>query len=87
MTTENPMPGKEPWHLDKRVNVSVIAALVVQAVMFGIAWGNIENRVTQLEDERHYFKAVPERLAAIEATLLAIKERLDRDDRTKGERK
>lgn len=72
--------GREPWHLDKRVNISVIAGLVVQAIMFGVAWGNIENRVAQLEVDRHRFDTVPERLAGIEATLLAIKERIDRMD-------
>jgi hypothetical protein len=74
-------PDKEPWHLDKRVNISVIAGLVLQAIVFGIAWGNIENRVTQLEADRHHLDSVPERLAGIEATLLAIKERIDRMDK------
>lgn len=74
-------PDKEPWHLDKRVNISVIAGLVLQAIVFGIAWGNIENRVTQLEADRHHLETVPERLAGIEATLLAIKERIDRMDK------
>ncbi len=81
MSESNHLSAREPWHLDKRVNVSVIAALVVQAIMFGIAWGNIENRVTQLEADDHHLEVVPERLAAIEATLVAIKERLDRDVR------
>lgn len=81
MTSEDHRPGKEPWHLDKRVNISVIAGLVLQAVVFGIAWGNIENRVSHLEEDNHALDVVPQRLAAIEATLVAIKERLDRDER------
>jgi hypothetical protein len=81
MTDHYPPPGKEPWHLDKRVNISVIAGLVLQAIIFGMAWGNVENRVSQLEADRHHLDSVPERLAGIEATLLAIKERLNRDDR------
>jgi hypothetical protein len=81
MTDKDSAPGKEPWHLDKRVNISVIAGLVLQAIIFGMAWGNVENRVTQLEADRNHLKSVPERLAGIEATLLAIKERLNRDDR------
>jgi hypothetical protein len=81
MTDHSPPPGKEPWHLDKRVNISVIAGLVLQAIIFGVAWGNVENRVTQLEADRQRFNSIPERLAGIEATLLAIKERLDRGDR------
>lgn len=70
--------NKEPWHLDKRVNISVILTLAIQAICFGIAWGNVENRVTNLESQRQKFDQVPERLASIEATLLAIKERVDR---------
>jgi hypothetical protein len=81
MTAEESRPGKEPWHLDKRVNISVIAGLVLQAIIFGVAWGNVENRVTQLEADRARFNTIPERLAGIEATLLAIKERLDRSER------
>jgi len=81
MTSDEPPPGKEPWHLDKRVNISVILGLVLQAVVFGVAWGNVENRVTQLEAGRERLDSIPERLAAIEATLLAIKERLDRGAR------
>lgn len=73
-------PGQEPWHLDKRVNISVIGALMAQAIMFGVAWGNIENRVAHLEDDRLRFGVVPERLAGIEATLNAIKDRIDRID-------
>jgi uncharacterized membrane protein YciS (DUF1049 family) len=75
------MNKQEPWHLDKRVNISVIAGLVIQAIIFGIAWGNIENRVAQLEHDIRNLEAVPERLASIEATLLAIKERFDREFR------
>jgi hypothetical protein len=81
MTTDQRPPGKEPWHLDKRVKISVILGLVLQAVVFGVAWGNVENRVTQLEAGRERLETIPERLAAIEATLLAIKERLDRGAR------
>jgi hypothetical protein len=74
----------EPWHLDKRVNISVIGVLLVQAIMFGVAWGNIENRVAQLEEDRSRFGSIPERLAGIEATLKAIKERIDRMDAKAG---
>lgn len=70
---------KEPWHLDKRVNVSVIAAIAIQVILFGMAWGNIENRVAQLEKRSDALNQVPEKLASIEATLIAIKERLDRE--------
>lgn len=75
--TEDTKP-RESWHLDKRVNISVIAALVAQCLLFGVAWGNIENRVVQLESDRNRLSIVPERLAGIESTLIAIKERLDR---------
>lgn len=77
-------PGREPWHLDKRVNISVIGALMAQAIMFGVAWGNIENRVAHLEEDRVRFGSIPERLAGIEATLNAIKDRIDRIDGMSG---
>jgi len=67
--------------LDKRVNISVIVTLVLQALFFGIAWGNVANRVSQLEVERQKLDVIPERLASIEATLIAIKERMDRERR------
>jgi hypothetical protein len=78
---ETEKPRTEHWVLKKEVNVSIIGALIVQAIMFGIAWGNIENRVSNVESKVGVFEKVPERLASIEATLLAIKERLDRDAR------
>lgn len=80
ISSDNSLLQREPWHLDKRVNISMIVGLILQAVLFGMAWGNVENRVSQLEIDRQKFDIVPERLASIEATVLAIKERIDRID-------
>lgn len=37
------------WHLDKRVNVSIIVALLIQAALFGVGWGVINEKVSQIE--------------------------------------
>lgn len=39
----------ENWHLDKRVNISIIVALVIQAGLAGIGWGVINEKVDQIE--------------------------------------
>jgi hypothetical protein len=69
------------WVLKKEINISIILVLLGQLVMFAVAWGNLENRVTNVEGKVQLFDKVPERLASIEATLISIKERLDRDAR------
>lgn len=81
MSNQDEKPKVEHWVLKKEVNISVIAVLVLQLIMGGIAWGNLENRVSNVESKVNVFDKVPERLAGIEATLLSIKERLDRDRR------
>ena len=69
------------WVLKKEINISIILVLLGQIVMFSVAWGNLENRVSNVEGKVQLFDKVPERLASIEATLISIKERLDRDHR------
>jgi hypothetical protein len=69
------------WVLKKEINISIILVLLGQIVMFSVYVGNLENRVTNIEGKIQLFDKVPERLASIEATLISIKERLDRDSR------
>jgi hypothetical protein len=78
------MAGDNPngWHLDKRVPVAIILVLIGQIFGFGYIYASLETRVAHLEgglrEQVYAMRQVPERLAGIEATLLAIKERLDR---------
>lgn len=81
MDASAPHQQPERWHLKKEVNISIIAAIIAQCVLFGVAWGNMENRVATLEATARDMRSVPERLASIDATLIAIKERLDREAR------
>lgn len=37
------------WHLDKRVNVSIIGALLIQAAVIGVSWGVLNEKVSQIE--------------------------------------
>ena len=78
--SENPQ-GREPWHLDKRVNISLIIGLLAQAVVFGSLYGRLENRVTNVEEATHRLDMLPERLARIDEKLSALIDRLDRQDR------
>lgn len=76
--------GETGWHLDRRVPVAIILVLVGQLFGFGYIYANLETRVTHIEsavrDQAAATRAVPERLASIEATLIAIKDRLNRFD-------
>jgi hypothetical protein len=69
------------WTLKKEVNLSVMGAIIVQCVLFGIAWGNIQNRVSNLEEKARTLDTVPEKLARIDEKLTGLVSRLDRDER------
>ena len=43
------MTTSDDWHLDKRVNLSIIVGLVMQAGLFGVGWGVINEKVGQIE--------------------------------------
>lgn len=70
----------ESWHLDKRVPLSIIFVLIVQLAGFGMIYGQLENRVTHLEQQQRETAAavrqVPERLARLEAILERIERQL-----------
>jgi hypothetical protein len=55
--------------------------LVVQLVGFGVVYGKLENRVTNMEarfnQSEDSFRQVPERLARVEALLELLIRRLD----------
>lgn len=77
---------REPdrWHLDKRVPLSIIGVLLLQIAGFGMIYGKLENRVTNIENRvsqtEDSFRQVPERLARVEALLEILVDRLERSD-------
>jgi hypothetical protein len=64
------------WHLDKRVNVSIILTLVAQLVIFAFMYGKLESRVAGLEEKAEVIRLVPERMARLEAILERIERQL-----------
>ena len=61
---ESEKPG---WHLDRRVPITLIIVIVTQLVGFGILYGNLENRVTHLEQESVEFRKVIKSVTRMEA--------------------
>lgn len=85
-------PGSERWHLDKRVNVSIIGALLLQAAIFGTWVGGIdavveehERRLSGLErvdDQRSdEMRKIEGRLSTLEANSTAQLDTLRRIER------
>jgi hypothetical protein len=37
--------SKEPWHLDKRVNITIIGAVLLQTLVFGVWAGALDAKV------------------------------------------
>ncbi len=68
----------DSWHLDKRVNVSIILALAGQVVMFAFIYGKLETRVANLEEKATILREVPERMAKVEVLLERIERALVR---------
>ncbi len=71
-------PATGPWHLDKRVPVALILAIVAQT--FGWGWwaASISERVTALELWRSDSKDAAARLAVLESQIADIKDILRR---------
>lgn len=73
--------GQEPWHLDKRVPVVLILAIIGQTFLGGWYVSSIDSRISRLEIEAVKNQSTGERLARIEEKLTAIIDRLDRSER------
>lgn len=74
----------DAWHLDRRVPIALIGAILLQTFLLGVAWQNIVS--TLAEHERH-FARTDARVEAVEmsdrqqaATFATIAERLARID-------
>lgn len=72
---------KEGWHLDKRVPLALIFAIVVQTAGM-VAWfTTLGNRVTAVEAWQEKNDATRDRLTAIETQLSGMKDSLVRIER------
>lgn len=73
------------WHLDRKVPVAIICTLLVQIVGFGWLFGQVENRVAQLERRMDTQAAVvrdlPEKIGRLDEQVRAVRTTLDRIDR------
>ena len=76
------MADREEWHLDKKVPISIIIALVLQTfgfVAIGSAWkAEVESRLAVVEKQVDERKNQGDRLIVIEEQLRFIKESLTR---------
>lgn len=75
-------PATTSWHLDKRVNVAVIAAITAQALGL-VIWGtSLTERVRVVEDTLKTRTPVVERFFQVEADMINLRmattTRLDR---------
>jgi len=71
---------KEPWHLDKRVPLALIGAILLQTFTIGFWVSSINERVTALESFRSDSKDVAADIAVIKSQIIDIKDTLDRID-------
>lgn len=82
------MDESEQWHLDKKVPISIIVALVLQTLGFvaiGSAWkADVDSRISALEKQSDERKGQGDRLLILEQQIRYIKESVDRIERTLG---
>lgn len=64
------MPPRENWHLDKRVPISIITAIVAQTIVFvyvGASWkASVEGRIANLERSDKAVESHENRLVILE---------------------
>ena len=72
--------AQEQWHLDKKVPISIIAAIVCQTLFFvyiGTAWkASVENRLHSLEKSQDGTSNHETRIVVIEQGMLRIRDDL-----------
>jgi hypothetical protein len=67
----------EGWHLDRRVPIAIILAIVGQTVLGGIWIGRMETRIESLEEWQRGNARIDARLAVLENQNLEIRRSLD----------
>lgn len=87
--------AKEPWHLDKRVPVALLVAILIQSAT-ALWWAaKVDSRVEQLEVARQLSNGTDSRLVRLETQMQALTDtlketkdilrRIESNLRTKGE--
>lgn len=74
--TGGPLTG---WHLDKKVPLALIAALIAQTAAFSMWVGSINSRVEALESRQVALEDLRDRMIRVEVLLETLNERLDRE--------
>lgn len=78
---DDPAPKSEPWHLDRRVPIALILAIVLQTAGVVFWAAKIDTRVAQLESGTPSVQANADRLTRVEEKIEgqhALLERIDR---------
>jgi hypothetical protein len=72
--------SKEPWHLDKRVNITIIGAVLLQTLVFGVWAGALDAKVNANSNWIRINAPVAERLGRLEEGQSWIKQMVERID-------
>jgi len=74
------------WHLDKRVPIATIAAIIMQAAAFGWMASSMDSRIAALENYTSELRAarLRERMAIVETTNVEAGKKFDHIDAQLG---
>ena len=75
------MEGRRDWTLQRQVTLGVLLAIALQTSGALVAWGQIGERLDQLEQESARRAPVAERLARLETEMRLARESLVRIER------
>lgn len=79
MSDQSPQK-QEPWHLDKKVPIALIIAILIQTFMAGAFITRMDSRITELESRTRSFESWRDgtqgKLDAINVTLGRMDERM-----------
>jgi hypothetical protein len=74
------MAPRDEWHMDKRVPIGIIAALVVQTVVYtyiGTEWKTVtDNRINSLEKYQAATENQKDRILVLEQNIMRVREDL-----------
>lgn len=81
-------PATGTWHLDKRINVAMVFAIVLQSFAVGVWVSSIAERVAALERWKDDSKEMAADIAVVKNQITDIKKTLERiDDRLTDNRR
>ncbi len=69
---------EKEWHLDRKVTLSLIAALLINAGATVWFAAQLDQRVTEIEEKQSRFLVVPQRLTRVETQVDGVREDLSR---------